>query len=500
MASRVAALLLDRGVGPGDRVGVCLRKSPEAVASLFGIMQAGAVFVPLDPAAPAARQTSIISDCSARALVGEQVQLKELMERIPADRRPAFALDLSRAPAGPPPAGPPVPIPVLSRLEALSAPAHAAPVSRSPVDLAYILYTSGSTGMPKGVMISHENALAFTSWACRRFAVSPGDRVTSVAPFHFDLSTFDLYSTLEGGATVLLVPRQTTLFPAALAEFLERSRATITYLVPSTLTGMVLRGDLASRKLDALRTILFAGEVLPARSLAALMKTLPRVALFNLYGPTETNVCSYYEVRPEDKDRERPVPIGGPASGDVLFAVDEEDRPLTGPGGEGELCAAGPTVALGYWSDPDRSGRQFLDAHPQGPQGCRVYRTGDIVSRDPSGNWIYHGRRDHQVKSRGYRIELGEIEAALNAHPAVAEAVAVAVADEEIGNKIKGCVALRDGPPAPDAAALQRHCAERLPRYMVPEHVEILPALPKTSTGKVDRARLAASGWRANGR
>lgn len=484
-ASRLAASLLDHGLAPGDRVAVCLQKSPETVASIFGILRAGGVFVPLDRSAPVARLLSIISDASPKAVIGGGRKLHEILKGWPA-APPAAAVEIPErgraAGAG-----------VVTWESVLAAPPLDRPPARRPADLAYILYTSGSTGTPKGVMITHENALSFTSWASRRFALGPGDRVASVAPFHFDLSTFDLYSTLEAGATTVLVPEEVTLFPNSLAAHLESKRVTIAYLVPSVITGMLLHGDLGSRKLNALRTVLFAGEVFPPRYLAMLMEVLPGVPLFNLYGPTETNVCTYYEVRKEDARRGAPVPAGIPASGDVIFALDEEGRPVVGPGREGELHAAGPTVAAGYWGDEERTRRLFLDGHPNAPVGMRVYRTGDRVSLDPEGNWLYHGRRDHMVKSRGYRIELGDIEAALYAHPSVGEAAAVPLTDDEVGCRIKAFVVLRAG-AGTDAAALQRHCAEKLPRYMVPEFVELLPALPKTSSGKIDRMRLKGGG------
>ena len=494
-AARIASALVNAGIRPGDSVAVCLRKSPEAVAALFGILGAGGVFVPLDKAAPAGRLVSILADCKAKGLFGSGRKLSEILSRLPQDVGPVVAIEVPDA--GMKPTSPIAPAGrrLLSWEEAMAAPPIAQSARRGPSDLAYILYTSGSTGVPKGVMITHENALAFTTWARRTFSVGSGDRVASVAPFHFDLSTFDLYSTLEGGATVVLVPEEVTLFPAALVAYLESRKVTIAYMVPSLITGMLLHGELSGKHLDSLRTILFAGEVFQPRYLSKLMEALPRVALYNLYGPTETNVCTYYEVRPEDRAREQPVPIGIPASGDVAFALDESGDLVREPGREGELYVGGPTVAVGYWGDEAKTRSLFLDGHPHAPRGTRVYRTGDRVSLDPSGVWLYHGRRDHMVKSRGYRIELGDIEAALYAHPGIGEAVAVAVPDEEIGHRIKAYVVLKDAHGA-DAAAIQRHCAERLPRYMVPEFVEFLPAIPRTPTGKVDRARLAAAGPR----
>lgn len=490
-ASRVAARLVEAGVRPGDRVAVCLRKSPETVASLFGILQAGAVFVPIDRSAPVARMASIAADCAPAALIGsgrksaglaaapEFTEPLRLVIDVPQERRTS----LREAPGGT----------LMHWDEALSGAPLPAPVRRAPGDLAYILYTSGSTGIPKGVMITHENALAFTSWARRRFGVEPRDRVASVAPFHFDLSTFDLYSALEGGATVVLVPEEIALFPNALAGHLESAGVTIAYLTPSTITGMLLRGDLEGRRMESLRTILFAGEIFQPRMLARLMRSHPRIELYNLYGPTETNVCSYYQVQPGDAGRPSLVPIGVAASGAVLFAIDDEGMPVKGPGKKGELLAAGPTIAAGYWGDPEKTADLFLEGHPQGPRGAKVYRTGDRVSLDEEGNWLFHGRRDHMVKSRGYRIEIGDIESALYGLAEVDEAAAIAVPDDEIGNRIKACVVLRPECSL-DPAQVVQHCARVLPRYMVPEKVELMPSLPKTSSGKIDRRRLASTG------
>ncbi len=492
-ASRVAVALRDSGIREGDRVCVCARKEPETIAALFGILRAGAVFVPLDRSAPLARLAKIAADSGARALIGEGNKFRELPGSL--SEGESFELIVETAPAEKASSARPMPGEArrLSWEEVLAAPAARVATTRGARDLAYILYTSGSTGTPKGVMISHENALAFTSWARAKFDVGPSDRVTSVAPLHFDLSTFDVYSTIEAGGTILLVPEEIALFPASLSGFLESSKATVTYLVPSAITAMITKGDLAGRDLSILRLVLFAGEVFPINHLARFIELLPSARMANLYGPTETNVCTWYDVKPGDRTRLAPVPIGIGSSGDTTFAVTDDGDLVRGPGVEGELHVAGPTVALGYWGDPEKTARLFLETHPMAPSGSRVYRTGDRVSLDEEGNWIFHGRRDHMVKSRGFRIELGEIEAALHAHPAVAEAVAVAIPNPEIGSWIKACVVLRAGHAA-DGPAIQRHCGERLARYMVPELVEFFPAFPLTSSGKVDRLKLAATG------
>jgi amino acid adenylation domain-containing protein len=338
-------------------------------------------------------------------------------------------------------------------------------------DLAYILYTSGSTGTPKGVCISHRNAMAFVDWAAREVGVRPDDHLSNHAPFHFDLSVFDLYAAFRCGARVAIVPEQHAYVPRALVEFIVRERISVWYAVPSALILMVDRGGLLAHPKLPLRAVVFAGEPYPIRQLRRLREGLPEVRLFNWYGPTETNVCTGYEVGEIESDRTAPVPIGHAASGDRVWAV-REDGSEAGIGEEGELVVSGPTVSLGYWG--------------RAPQGDEPYRTGDLVRLQDDGEYVYMGRRDHMVKIRGHRVELGEIEAALLTHPDVTEAAVVAV-----GSGIEArLVAFLAGDRDPALLEVKRHCAERLPRHMIVDSVVFLEELPRTRNGKLDRLAL----------
>ena len=220
------------------------------------------------------------------------------------------------------------------------------------------------------------------------------------------------------------------------------------------------------------------------------MSLAPRARFANLYGPTETNVCTWYDVA-SPPPADRALPIGVPSCDDQVWVLDESQQPV--PAGEsGELWVSGPTVMRGYWGDDGRTAQTLRDL-PLGGGAVRAYRTGDIV-RWSEGQLLFHGRRDHQIKTRGYRVELGEIESALYAHPEVAEAVVIGVPDEEVGHRLRAVVVLRpaDGrTERADIAALKEHCAQRLPRYMVPEFVDLREALPRTPSGKVDRTALA---------
>jgi acyl-coenzyme A synthetase/AMP-(fatty) acid ligase len=336
-------------------------------------------------------------------------------------------------------------------------------------------------------MLTHRNCLAFVEWAVDEYKVSHEDRLSSHAPFHFDLSTFDLYAAACVGAPVYLVPKAVSMLPAEIKKFIDDNGITVWYSVPSILTMLVERGGLETGDLPGLKTMLFAGEVFPTKYLSRLMQKLAHVRFANLYGPTETNVCTAYTV-PEAPPEGGPTISIGKAISDVeTFVVDEEDG-LVPPGGVGELLVRGPTVMVGYWGDPELTSRKLITSPLDRHLGDNVYRTGDLVEELEGGNYRFIGRRDNQIKSRGYRIELGDVEAALNAHPAVLEVAVIAVPDEMVTNRIVCFAAVSDGTGPAD---LQRFCGERVPAYMVPESISIVESLPKTSTGKIDRRSLS---------
>ncbi|HET7226351.1 MAG TPA: amino acid adenylation domain-containing protein [Candidatus Eisenbacteria bacterium] len=485
LAARVAATLRAHGVQRGDPVALWLPKSPEAIAALYGAMLAGAAYVPVDPGSPPARMAWIVRHAGAVALVTRTDRLAQIAQAFEGTLpvRSIVVTDIvtddeARAQRGG--------VPVASWREVLSAPAEAR-LHVEPDDLSYILYTSGSTGEPKGVAHTHASAMAFVDWAARTFAVGSEDRLANHAPFHFDLSTFDLFAAAWAGAAVYPVSARIFSFPAAVAKSWSEQRLTIWYATPSSLTLMLTRGNLAALDLSALRVLLFAGEVFPVKYLRELMALAPRARFANLYGPTETNVCTWLDVTRVPAG-DAPLPIGVPCCGDQAFVLDES-LGVVPDGAPGELWIAGPTVMRGYWGDPERTVKSLRPLDAAG--GARAYATGDLVRRRADGALEFLGRRDHQVKTRGYRVELGEIEVALHRHPAVDEAVVVAIPDDEITNRIVAIVVTRRGADATEAA-LKQHCAESLPRYMVPERISFRDALPRTSSGKVDRRALAS--------
>lgn len=480
LSDRLCDRLINLGVRPGDRVGIYLRKSIDSIASIFGILKTGAVYVPVDPGAPPARNAYIFSDCTVKVIIIENRFVDSLSEEL-ADQNnlPPFiilegtgsgsflknALESEKTDASPQPAS----------------------LDLSPDDLAYILYTSGSTGRPKGVMLSHRNALSFIDWCSEVFEPSEIDRFSSHAPFHFDLSILDIYLSIKHGATLVLVEEEVGKDPIRLASLISDKRLSIWYSTPSILSFLAQYGKLDQYDFPDLRMVLFAGEVFPIKHLRSLKDLLPGPRYFNLYGPTETNVCTYYEIPATiPEDHRGPFPIGKPCShyNDMIKVVDEHGQQVE-MGQMGELIATGPGVMQGYWNLPERTANAYLIDS----SGRRWYKTGDIVLQDEDGNYLYISRRDRMVKKRGYRVELGEIEAGLYKHPDVREAAVIAMSDEEKGVQIKAFLSFKSG-QNPSRIELKRFCAEKLPAYMIPDFFSFLDNLPKTSTDKIDYQKL----------
>jgi amino acid adenylation domain-containing protein len=481
VSDRLRDRLRADGVGPGDRVGLCLHKSIDTVAAIYGILKLGAAYVPVDPGAPPARNAFILNNCAVKLAVIAarfedhlRVELEKLgtMPRLFVLADTGGGAGLRRA---------------LDEAEA-KRPAPSTPTANpAPGELAYILYTSGSTGKPKGVMLSHENAVSFVDWCSEVFAPRTSDRFSSHAPFHFDLSILDIHLTLKHGATLVLVAEDIGKDPVRLAPLIADQRITCWYSAPSILSLLAQYGKLDSYDYSALRLMLFAGEVFPVKHLRTLTNLLPAPEYFNLYGPTETNVCTFYQVSlPIPDERSVPFPIGKVCS--HLEARVLDDRGREAPrGDEGELCIAGRGVMQGYWSLPEQTSRAFH----KDESGRRWYKTGDIVVEAADGDYTYLGRRDRMIKRRGYRVELGEIEAGLYRHPSVKEAAVVAVADEEAGHRVKVFLSCRDA-KHPSLVQMKGFCAQNLPLYMIPDEFVWCDALPKTSTDKVDYQRLKA--------
>jgi len=481
-SSRLANHLQTSGIRRGDRVGLYLQKSLESIVALYGVMKAGAAYVPIDPNAPAAsRATYIVENCDIGVLVTGAEMADQWPDLPSGSLSELIVLNADDVEA------PDVPYSVTMRSTIDKAEPSYSPSGVIGQDLAYILYTSGSTGAPKGVKLSHLNALSYVRWIVEEFELTADDRISNHPPLHFDMSIPDLYGAAWVGAALYLVPPKASVFPIQIKRFIENHEITIWYSVPSVLSMLLQRGKLEQGSMQSLRVLTFAGEVFPSKFLSELMELVPHPRYINQYGPTETNVCTYYEV-PAPPAPDSDVPIGRAIKDVDTFVVTDDNR-RADPGEVGELWVRGSTVMRGYWGDPAKTAERLV-ADPLGSElPDLVYRTGDLVRENDAGDYEFLGRRDNQIKSRGYRIELGEIETAMYSHDLVRECAVLPVPDDLVTNRIFAYVAL-DGEL--ESHELKGFLQDRLPPYMLPDVIEFADTLPKTSTGKIDRQALSA--------
>ncbi|MBP6184551.1 MAG: amino acid adenylation domain-containing protein [Saprospiraceae bacterium] len=458
-------------IQPTDRVAVCLPKSISSVACLFGAVKAGAAYLPLDVDAPVGRNSFILSDARASAILTTPEWAKALTP----DHSPFLVRSFSL---------------FGKELVLLQWKRTSEEVLKIPADLAYILYTSGSTGKPKGVMITHSNALCFIHWCANQFEITSSDIFSSIAPFHFDLSIFDLYTAISRGASVVLLDAASVKNPMLLCEVIQRFSITCWYATPTTLKMMLRFGRMERYQFDSLRLILFAGEVFPMAPLNELRSRWSHAAFYNLYGPTETNVCTFFALPDTiNPHQEEPFPIGIACPyASCYILVGDTPQPLES-GLEGELLVGGQSVMAGYLNNPERNEESLLDF-----QGERYYRTGDLVRIDENLAIHYHGRKDRMVKRNGYRIELGEIEAALHAHPQISEAGVINHQKGVNGTETQ-IIAFYGSQTGEEISMiqLQEFLTGFIPVYMLPDQFFHLQEIPKTSTFKVNYPALSAS-------
>ncbi len=477
LTDRLRDRLWQLGVRQGHRVGFRLHKSIDSVVCVFGIMKAGASYVPVDAESPAQRGSYILNDCSVTAVITEADLAPALQQELAARGASPYLLTVDPKRGG---------VSIQAMLDELDAASPAPPVptpSIGPDDVAYILYTSGSTGNPKGVVLTHQNAASFIDWVSEIFAPTSDDTFSSHAPFHFDLSILDIYVAIKHAARLVLIGESLGKDPGRLAPVIATEGITVWYSTPSILSLLADYGKLDRHECPALRVVFFAGEVFPIPRFRTLRKFWSHPRFVNLYGPTETNVCTYYEV-PMDNSWEtmETFPIGYmcvPNEGRVV----DENGALVPTGQPGELIVTGPNVMRGYWNLPEQNARAFFDQ-----DGRKWYRTGDIVAEEEGARYRYLSRRDRMVKRRGYRVELGEIEVGLMKHPSIREAAVVAVPDAAAGVRIAAFVSTGGQPLT--IIELKTFSSKNLPPYMIPDTFSVLDALPRTSTDKVDLQAL----------
>lgn len=475
-ALHVAALLRRAGVEAGDRVCISAPKSFSLYASMFGTLMLNACYVPIDYTVPAGRGRKIIADCGPAALISTTRNLERLLGS-PLPETEHISEELVIAPIG---SGARSPLPAngLSGLPPT-------PDSLDPSTPAYILYTSGSTGEPKGVVHTHLSAVAFVEWAASELRIDQDDVVAQVASVSFDLSVFDIFGAVQAGALLAPIHESAMISPVTLCRAVARAKATVLYCVPSLVLRAIKSHELgwAELKSSSLRHLVFAGEPINHQALRRFRSSVPNVALHNWYGPTETNVCCYHPITDADIAAADTIPIGKACPYAQLSY--RWDAPHGSGAEAGELLVAGASLMTGYWNREEATDR----AMQQDASGTKFYRTGDYVRGNAQADLVFLGRRDRQVKVQGRRIQLDEIESTLQKHFSSAEIACTLIKEDGAEPFIVAAIAGVGAPGNGDE--VKRLVEDQLPLFMLPERIFALDALPRNERGKIDYDALA---------
>ncbi|MFN9581901.1 MAG: amino acid adenylation domain-containing protein, partial [Bacteroidota bacterium] len=467
LSNQMAHFLASENLKQGDVIAIFNEKSLKAYALMIGCIKTGIVYTNLDVSSPTARINKILNTCKPNALfIDESV---EANAHILYDQTEIKTINISSI--------------------------HIDHFSKEPVNYTdqnfhgnnplYIMFTSGSTGFPKGAVMSHSNVLHFINWGKSTFSVTENDVFTNANPIYFDNSVFDFYVSLFNGATLVPLSHELVKKPVDLVAAINKCKCTIWFSVPSLLVYLLTTKALKADDFHNVSRIAFGGEGFPKNKLKSLYQLFGnRITLYNVYGPTEcTCICSSYKITENDfekMDELAPLGLMAPNFGYYINPQSPEDIHT------GELCLTGPCVGLGYYNDPDRTNQSFVQ-QPDTLFHLRMYKTGDLVHRDSSGNFHFKGRVDNQIKHMGYRIELEEIEAALNSIELVDEAAVIYEKLSADLGQIKAFVCVnKEIAPTELSAQLK----EILPPYMIPRSIKIIKSLPKNQNGKTDRNQL----------
>lgn len=465
----IANFLRSNGLKRGSFVPFFMKKGVNSIHAILSILKSDCAYVPVDVNSPPNRVLSILDACDARLVIVDRDSLEQINSIISPER------DLS--------------VFVIDDFED----GDTSPVAceNLSIDIAYVLFTSGSTGVPKGVMIPHKAIIDYIEWCVAEYSLSNDDVIANHAPLYFDNSTFDLYTAFRVGAELNMVHDELNAVIPFLVKWIRERRITTFFCVPSVMSMLLRSRRLRKDSFPDLRHVIAAGEVLPVDVLRSWMELYPHIQFTNMYGPTEITVdCSFHVIREVPGEDVRSIPIGGPRPNMELFVRCDNGNLSQLPGDRGELLVRGTSVAYGYLGDAERTAAAFIQNPTNTLFHDQLYCTGDIVEIDASGDFIFLGRRDDQIKYLGYRIELGEIEAALNSLEELDEAVVIfnnakKTEDSAIGAMIGGKGA--------DSESVRNRLRKKLPSYMVPSRILVRSGpFPMTPNGKYDRKAIKA--------
>lgn len=467
--AQVIGAELSKKVQPGNPIPVLLEKSSETLAVMLGIVYAGCFYVPVNPMNPAERLRKIMEKLEPEVIISDEKGKEQLAvvgvgleEKVigPETLLPTTGTDLSEEQR--------------SKLEQIQG-------QWKETDALYGIFTSGSTGTPKAIVVSHGAVSRFVRHFTEIFEITSEDVIGNQAPFDFDVSVKDIYSSIMTGAQLVLIPKEYFSTPPRLLDYLCDKKVTnLTWAVSALTLVSALKG-LNYRVPESVKRVMFSGEAMPPKQLRIWQEKLPDAKFVNLYGPTEiTCNCTYFPIERQYEDSEK-IPAGKAFPGRRVILVDEEGKQVTEPGVQGEICSAGESLANGYYKEPEQTAEKFV-LYPVDGTEQRMYRTGDLGSYDEEGNIVFAGRKDFQIKHMGYRIEPGEIEAAIGALPEIHACVCIYLeTTDEILLFYQGKI---------KQEALSAAVSGKLPAYMRPNKFIRIRQMPYNSNGKVDRKLL----------
>ena len=488
-SNKLAGLLIKKNLKPGDRVGLFMEKTPKTIVAMLGITKAGGVYVPLDPHSPVERAIKIIKSSNPSLLFVDHNTTYQFQHIIESDEETGL-IPWAWWSEEPLLHGDNIP-PRFIYNDIKGQKNEPYQVIRDSVRAAQILFTSGSTGQPKGVVITHKNIESFINWAVPYFNMQPGERTSCHSPLHFDLSTFDIYGAFAAGSHLHLVPASMSTDPKKLSAFILENKLNQWFSVPSALSYLAKFQVIPKGGYPNLKRLIWCGETFPLPSLKYWMKNLPDVQFTNLYGPTETTIASSYYTVDTLPDDLTEIPIGKPITGEKLIILDE-DLNQKNIGEVGDLYIEGSGLSPGYWKDIAKTKAAFMRHTNEEGSRKRIYKTGDLASLGSDGLVYFHGRSDYQIKSRGYRIELGEIESALSHNELLREYAVVPVHIDGFEGTAIGCAYVgtkrKNGSLAP---LLKQKLKNKIPSYMLPQVWMEFERLPRNGNGKIDRKKLS---------